>query len=960
MNKKLPLHIHLSTLVTVVSLLVGSVIAVFAYRISRDMLESSAANLTELVSRDVLSELEGVVKPANLLINVLQHDSFMQANDLEARWQRLGLFREMLDQSSGFSAFFVAYGQGDFFLMRALRADSERSLFNAPEGTHFLVQSIDSAKEKAAPQGRYLFLNERLELLREDDRPDYAARYHPQDRTWYRMSIVADQSVMTPPYLFFADQKVGLTLARRMSHGEGVVGADISLEALNTVLARHITASTRLALVNAQGKVIAHPHSQAATGTVLMDSLDSLGLPSFDFAHLGERSFARELEIEGQSWQVLVKALRLERTDPLYLVMAFPSQELFASAHKLRSSAIEITLMIIVLAIPVIWLVARVISRSLRQLARETEAIRRFEFAQPIAMRSWISEVDALAQTLDITKSTIRRFLDITQAVAGEENFEHLLPMLLREMQQAARAEAGVLYLVNQDWLQPVSALMANGQKVEQGLEVLPLEGGSFLLQQALAQQKTKQGMLSMLEQERAGLSSLQAQVQAPYAVAIPLFSRRKNLLGVVILLRTTLIDAAELNFISVLAGTVSSSLETREFIQAQKDLFEAFIQVIAGAIDAKSPYTGGHCARVPELAKLLAQAACDAQSGPFRNFSLGEDEWETLHIASWLHDCGKVTTPDFVIDKATKLETRYNRIHEIRTRFEVLKRDAEIECLTAILAGRSVSEARAEMIQKQRQLDEDFSFVAQCNEGVEHMQEEHLERLKQIAGYTWWRTLDDRLGLSQEEQLSRKEPAQPLPVQEQLLADKAEHRLEYGSQERINPDNPWGFRMRVPDLAYNLGELYNLSIKRGTLSTEERYKINEHMVHTVIMLSQLPFPKHLKQVPEIASGHHEKLDGTGYPKALQRNELSVMARMLAIADIFEALTAADRPYKKGKPLSETLHIMSNMVRNHALDPELFELFLESGVYLQYAQRFMNAEQMDVTDVRPYLGARPA
>ena len=133
------------------------------------------------------------------------------------------------------------------------------------------------------------------------------------------------------------------------------------------------------------------------------------------------------------------------------------------------------------------------------------------------------------------------------------------------------------------------------------------------------------------------------------------------------------------LAFVENLSGVAAIAIETRRLIAEQKALLEAFIQLIAAAIDAKSPYTGGHCQRVPELTKLLAQAACDAREGPFRDFALDADEWEAVHIASWLHDCGKVTTPEYVVDKATKLETICDRIHEIRMRFEVLKRDAEI-----------------------------------------------------------------------------------------------------------------------------------------------------------------------------------------------------------------------------------------------------------------------------------------
>ena len=160
-----------------------------------------------------------------------------------------------------------------------------------------------------------------------------------------------------------------------------------------------------------------------------------------------------------------------------------------------------------------------------------------------------------------------------------------------------------------------------------------------------------------------------------------------------------------------------------------------------------------------------------------------------------------------------------------------------------------------------------------------------------------------------------------------------------------------------MPPHKYNLGEVYNLSIVRGTLTTEERFKINDHIVQTIVMLENLPFPQHMERVPEIAGGHHEKMDGTGYPKKLKGTEMSVPARIMAIADVFEALTAADRPYKKAKTLSESIHIMAHMVDDQHLDAELFRLFLESGVYRDYAVQYLESDQLDDICLDDYLTA---
>ena len=405
---------------------------------------------------------------------------------------------------------------------------------------------------------------------------------------------------------------------------------------------------------------------------------------------------------------------------------------------------------------------------------------------------------------------------------------------------------------------------------------------------------------------------------------------------------------------IEALASQAAVALDNSMLLDSQKKLFTSFIQLIASAIDAKSAYTGGHCRRVPELTNMLARAAADAKDGPYASFGLTEDEWYELEVAGGLHDCGKVTTPEYVVDKATKLETIYNRIHEIRTRFEVVKRDVEIEYLRSVMDGGDLYEMRAKRDARLAQLDADFAFVAECNVGGEFMAPERVDRLKKIAEITWKRTLDDTLGLSWEEAARKPKEKLPLPATEHLLADKAEHVVKHDKQP-IAPDNPWGFNIKPPAQKFNLGEVYNLGIGRGTLTNEDRYHINDHIVQTIIMLEALPFPKTLKRVPEWAGGHHEKMDGTGYPKGLTRQQMSLPARMMAIADIFEALTARDRPYKKAKKLSEAVKIMSFMKKDNHVDPELFELFLTSGVYKEYAEKFLTPDQIDEVDISQYL-----
>ncbi|MFM9103704.1 MAG: HD-GYP domain-containing protein, partial [Cyanobium sp.] len=316
----------------------------------------------------------------------------------------------------------------------------------------------------------------------------------------------------------------------------------------------------------------------------------------------------------------------------------------------------------------------------------------------------------------------------------------------------------------------------------------------------------------------------------------------------------------------------------------------------------------------------------------------------------------------EYVVDKATKLETIHNRIHEIRTRFEVLLRDAEIERLQGLLAGGDAEALQAGYEARRRQLQDDFAFVAVSNVGGEFFDPAKVERLQQIAQQSWQRHFDDTLALAWEEHERRtdsgRRPADVLPVHEPLLADKPWHRIPRPPQQV--PDPLYGFRMDVPELLNNLGELTNLSVSRGTLTDEERYTINEHIVQTIIMLEGLPFPPQLAGVAEIAGGHHETLDGRGYPRRLTAEQLSIPARIMAIADIFEALTAADRPYKRAKTLSESIAILAGFRDRQHIDPDLFELFLRSGVYRRYAEAFLKPEQIDEVDIERYLSPPPA
>ena len=397
----------------------------------------------------------------------------------------------------------------------------------------------------------------------------------------------------------------------------------------------------------------------------------------------------------------------------------------------------------------------------------------------------------------------------------------------------------------------------------------------------------------------------------------------------------------------------MSIAIEAHEL--KQQELMDSFIQLIAQTIDDKSPYTGGHCNRVPELGMMLANAAERSKSKAFADFSFkSADEYREFKIAAWLHDCGKIITPEHIVDKGSKLETIYNRIHEIRMRFEVLWRDAEISYYQGLIATPNEKESlKQQLSAQQSKLTEDFAFVANANVGGEFMAKEKIARLEKIAKQTWQRNFDNTLGLSPAEEEAESNKKVKLPVTEQLIADKPEQIKK--RDNIIAYQAEFGIKMQAPEHKANLGELYNLSISRGTLTAEDRYIINEHVIGTINMLEQLPFPPELANVPKFASTHHETLIGTGYPRKLSAADLSIPERVLVIADIFEALTATDRPYKKAKSLSMAINILHKFAVDQHIDFDLFELFLTSKTYLLYANKFMNTEQIDKVDITKYL-----
>lgn len=525
----------------------------------------------------------------------------------------------------------------------------------------------------------------------------------------------------------------------------------------------------------------------------------------------------------------------------------------------------------------------------------------------------------------DDLNERIEKLNAIGIALSAEKDTPRLLEKILIEAKRLTNSDGGTLYLVTDDnelkfeilHSDSLSIFMAGDQLNLENIPLLDEHGGTndaMVAAYSVNHRETVNiaNAFEALEFDFSGTRYFDTVMgyQSISFLTVPLQNYDGDIIGVLQLINkldfhtgeVTAFSKEDQHLCESLASQAAVALTNARLLEELKNLFEAFIKMIARAIDEKSPYTGRHCKRVPVLTMMLADAASEKQHGPLRDFSLSDEDRYALEVASWLHDCGKVTTPEFVVDKATKLETLFDRIELIDTRFEVLKRDAEIRKLRELNRLHKLNELNSDLeeklefeyAQQLRQLDEDRDFLREANIGEEFMSAEAQQKVRDIAEKRW---------------------------------------------RDCDGDD-------MPFLSYE--EVYHLTIPQGTLTPEERDVIQHHIAVTQKMLSSLPFPKHLQKVPEYAGGHHERMDGKGYPNGLLGEQMSIPARAMAIADIFEALTANDRPYKDAKNLSDSLRILGFMKKDGHIDPDLFEIFVGEKVYLNYARQYLSPEQIDV------------
>jgi HD-GYP domain-containing protein (c-di-GMP phosphodiesterase class II) len=540
-------------------------------------------------------------------------------------------------------------------------------------------------------------------------------------------------------------------------------------------------------------------------------------------------------------------------------------------------------------------------------------------------------------QSLNNISSLLSELTEIGIALSSEKDHNRLLELILVKAMDITNSDGGTLYISNKNSLEfeilhnrslGIHIGGTSGKEISlPSISLFDAKGNKnnqMVAAHAVNSEKTIniKDAYTNTDFDFSGTRTFDKKMgyRSTSFLTVPMANHEHDIIGVLQLInsidKTTneivAFSALDQQLIESLASQAAVTITNQTLIESQRKLFDSFIQLIATAIDEKSPYTAGHCRRVPAITEMLANATNEINKGPLGNFFMSDTEMYELSVAAWLHDCGKITTPEYVVDKATKLETIFDRINLVHTRFEILKRDAVIDALKLIL--------------KKDMNYDDIDQALKEDASLQSMLVELEKEKKEIEKYN---------------------------IGGESLLDFDKKRIQEISKRKYKDSG----HNKIPLL--NSEEVENLKISRGTLNDTERQIINNHVTVTIKMLESLPYPKHLKNVPEFAGCHHEKMDGTGYPNQLNGEQMSIPARMIAIADIFEALTAGDRPYKKGMLLSQALKILGRMKVEKHIDPDLFDVFMNQKIYLKYANEYLSKDQIDEINLRDIPGYEP-
>lgn len=981
------LRVSIALLYTTLICALGAVLIIHSYERHRALALDDATKLFSEVARNTAATASALYTPVEALIEQTARIT-TTGKSINKLPLPLDYFTESLANNSQLDALYLGFDNGDFFLVRKLPGDPEtRRAFAAPDEANYITQRIENDHLNTS-LNLTSYYDANLQLVSVNS--DFNTGYDPRSRPWYRAAVDTDRTIFTQFYRFFNSGEIGTTVARRMRGSGGiVVGADLRLDTISSRLGSpSLTESARIVLFTESGDIVGYNDAQwlkrrtreAVLGKLRSPLMSDINAPEvsalFNRFVAGERDGQMTIGDGGDAWfgSIIPIDFGPNKVNEVYTAILTPESELLSGQNSVRLQSVLLSLLALVIAVALAWRLSISISRSTEALAVETKRIQRLQLEGPVSIRSRISEIDHLASTIDSMKSALRRFVALTNATVGELDIDALGDLAIEHIAPACDATTATVLLLSEDKRRLVrvhSKRKATGnsntyaQAADFRSDVIELPDTPLPSDKLCPDQHAAFYRESVWIDDIGKAQGFDTRNYHSHSVLVlPLLASNDELVGVIHLgdirkYHRKAFHTRHWLFAKSLAAHAGMAFENQRLAEGRRSSFDALIRLLAQAIDAKSPHTSKHCQRVPILCSLLAEAASESRLPAFRDYSLTDAAREEFDIASWLHDCGKVTTPDHIIDKATKLSTIHNRIHDIRTRFEVLWRDAEIKYLRTLLQNSGIDPTAAKLWRDQTQsaLFDDFAFLAHCNVGTETLDSSAIERIRMLSKRTWIRHFDDKLGLSADELARRNAfPDEPLPTREPLLSDKPFQRIARNTEIDTWGDNPHGFDMPIPANEVDDGEVHNLTIKKGTLNEEDRFRVNDHVVQTIEMLEAIPFPRELSQVPRIAGNHHERLDGTGYPRRRIAAELGIEDRILAISDIFEALTASDRPYRKARTTEAAIQVMRSMCEKGELCADLFNLFLDCGLHHVYAehleQQRMNAHERQANHER--------
>ncbi|WP_236782909.1 HD domain-containing phosphohydrolase [Aliivibrio fischeri] len=951
-----PLHVHISTLFIMMIAIICTTQILLANKSMNDILLEANSTIFDRIANETRFSMQDEYRPAFNAIEELSKKEIIKTNTLEERKAYFSELLMLLKLHNHVSTYRITYPNGDWFGVGIIENQSLRKELNAPASAHFYF--IDIPLRTKVTSTIY-FYDKTNKLI--DSQIFEIPRKDPRNEDWFKNSTV-NQTILSKPRYFSAINQFGLTIHQKADN-DVVVSADLLMFKVDEVLksTSNHNSSVRV-LYDEESTVYASNYNAHAEinnkAVMLKDIFNQSALTALKQLHLDQE--IQRYQHNDEDWYGKIFSVPINQERTLNLLVAVKASELLSSASVIRNQAILWSFLVLCLSIPCVYFVSQRISKPIKQATEQAQLISKFDFSQLKQSPTKILEIDNLNKSVTSMKSAIENYFNLTNTILEEHEIDELIQIIGRNTADATQAEGAYLYLINDDetHIEPHFAWRANTKNEDiSELKRYSLDDKEIAknLEYILVKKKPFEDLsiqkLDINEQEKLGLKD-----EDTWSLTFPLFTKGKQTIGAMVLVfdikDSEAIRNNKLDYFESLMNFTAIALHGRKMLQNQKNLLESFIQVMASAIDTKSPYTGNHCQKVPVLTQWIAEVADQSSSPKFKHFTLNNVQKEELRIASWLHDCGKITTPEHVVDKATKLETIYNRIHEIRTRFEVLKRDVEIDQWKQAFK-QELPQKNKEILQNEWQkLDDEFTFIAKMNVGDEFLSEQDAMQIQEISQRTWIQTLDSSLGLAWEEKERLNDSDnQKVPSKVNLLQDNLFHLIP----REIDLPHDKRFTLQPTQYENNLGEIYNLLIQRGTLNNEERFVINNHIIQTIQMLEALPFPKTMKDIAKIAGGHHEKMNGTGYPMGLTSEQMPLTAKMMAIADIFEALTSHDRPYKKAKTLTESLKIMHFMVKDQHIDSDLFDLFLTSGLYKKYADTYLKPEQCDDVDIEKFL-----